>query len=173
MVTRIVFLDMDGVLNSHEFFNGRKPWTNSPPDDKRPEYWAVMVDPEAVERLNRIIAATGAKVVISSSWRYHVPPDMMQKVLELRGFKGEVIGRTPTAGQVHASGILVSLTRGHEIETWLVKNRHLNVMDYFVILDDMGPTQFAHLPGHHVETSWGKGLLDEHVPRAIDILSDA
>ena len=60
---RIVFLDFDGVLNSHAYFNARTEKFEDVGE-------AGELDPTAVERLNRIIDATGALVVVSSSWRY-------------------------------------------------------------------------------------------------------
>jgi len=178
MVTRVVFLDMDGVLNSDCYFKAigdkqipipEKEWNAAIDTD---EWWTGMIDPVPVERLNRIIAATEAKVVISSSWRYHCTPEMMQRFLDTKGFKGEVIGRTPIVNQM-PGGFQNTGKRGTEIEIWLVKNRHLNVMDYFAILDDIGPGGFPGLEAHHIHTSWGYGLLEEHVQPAIDLLSDA
>jgi hypothetical protein len=170
---RIVFLDMDGVLNSVDFFDGARQESpthdeHEAPDPKSLIWWTRMVDPLAVKRLNQILADTEAKVVISSSWRYHVTADRMQEVLEDKGFVGEVISRTPRQSD---SGYR-SETRGHEIERWLVDNKHLGV-EGFVILDDMGPGAFAHMSPWLVQSSWARGLLDEHVPRAVTMLQTA
>lgn len=69
---KILFLDMDGVMNSHTFLTAqerRREVKKTPLDMAGIEGWASMVDPKAVERLNRVIAATNARVVISSSGR--------------------------------------------------------------------------------------------------------
>lgn len=176
-MTSIVFLDMDGVLNSVDYFDSTRShdWGDAGRPDVGTDPWYVhMVDPAAVQRLNGIIDATGAQVVLSSSWRYHCDPEMMQRVLEARGFTGQVIARTPTAANCRGKGIAVigELTRGHEIHLWLVENTHLNVMDSFVILDDMGPRAFAHMAPHLVQTSWGRGLLDEHIGPAIRMIQE-
>lgn len=175
---RIIFLDMDGVLNSNSFFkredsNYRESY---PVDDRRwegyagsDEWWLKMIDPASVKRLNRIIDRTNARVVISSSWRYHCDPTMMQRLLKIKGFKGEVIGRTPLNPELPKSFQHTGL-RGTEIEVWLVKNIHLKVADYFVILDDIGPGNFGHLSKHLVRTTWEYGLLDEHIPKAVSML---
>jgi hypothetical protein len=52
---KIIFLDIDGVLNSDRTPNPRK--------------FPYIVDKELLERLNGLLALTGAKVVLSSSWR--------------------------------------------------------------------------------------------------------
>ena len=52
----LIFLDVDGVLNSHDFNHAAK--SNTLHRDK-------------VDRLNRVIASTGARLVLSSAWRYH------------------------------------------------------------------------------------------------------
>ena len=171
---RVIFLDMDGVLNSMEYFARHKkdnPGTDIEAADRGNDvWWLRMIDPEAVARLNRIIEATGAKVVISSSWRYHCDPIRMQRLLRGRGFKGEVIDRTPFAKHLPEGIRNLDGTRGHEISVWLTRNTHLHIADRFVILDDIGPHGFAHVAPHLVHTTWGRGLLDEHIQPAIEML---
>ncbi len=52
---KVIFLDIDGVLNCTKTKNPRK--------------FPYVVDPKLLARLNRLIDRTGAKVVLSSSWR--------------------------------------------------------------------------------------------------------
>jgi hypothetical protein len=52
---KIIFLDIDGVLNCDKTRNPRK--------------FPYVVDPTLLARLKRLLKATGAKVVLSSSWR--------------------------------------------------------------------------------------------------------
>lgn len=54
---KIIFLDIDGVLNGHEW------------DD---EAKSCSIRRECVKHLSRIIRDTGAKLVISSAWRYMI-----------------------------------------------------------------------------------------------------
>ena len=51
---KIIFLDIDGVLNSETYDKNRT---------------AGAIDPECAKRLNRIIKETNADIVISSSWK--------------------------------------------------------------------------------------------------------
>ena len=168
---RIVFLDMDGVLNSANYLDSNPkldPETATAPDSKSLHWWTRMVNPEQVKLLNEIIESTKAKVVISSSWRYHCDAERMQEVLDAKGFVGEVIGRTPR----QSDNGYRSETRGHEIERWLVQNKHLEI-ESFVILDDMGPGAFAHMTPYLVQTSWARGLLESHIKAAVDMLQTA
>ena len=62
---KIIFLDFDGVLNIEHYQgllqNQGKSWQD--------EYGAIF-DPNAVKQLKRIIDATGADIVVESSWKY-------------------------------------------------------------------------------------------------------
>lgn len=142
---RVVFLDFDGVLNSRRFFAQRPQTTGA--DD--------ALDEGAVARLNRIIERSGAKVVISSTWRITEPLPRIVAILGAHGFRGEVIGVTPTRGG----------SRGGEIKAWLDENRGVS---QYVVLDDakdIGPVA-ASLVQTHVDD----GLLDEHVDAACAML---
>ncbi len=52
---KLLFLDVDGVLNCHEC---------------DPEVGCGPIHKEKVQRINGIIRATGCKIVLSSAWRY-------------------------------------------------------------------------------------------------------
>lgn len=120
---KIVFLDIDGVVNSEDFMLREPPdHTISMRDD---EWWAVMLDPKGIELFNGLLERTGAKVVISSSWRHMNEPEDMQRILATRGFTGEVIGAIPKRGGV---------CRGDRIKLWLDSTHH--EVESFTILDD-------------------------------------
>jgi hypothetical protein len=142
---RIIFLDFDGVLNSRRFFATR------PPDGADDE----ALDPTAVARVNRIVERTGARVVVSSSWRLSDPVERIVAILRQHGFAGEVVGTTP----------VLAGSRGREIRAWLRASRGITS---YVILDDA--TDMDGL-GRHVLTRAEDGLLDEHVELACRLLS--
>jgi hypothetical protein len=52
---KIIFLDIDGVLNCDNTRNPRR--------------FPYVIDPRLLARLKRLLKATHAKVVLSSSWR--------------------------------------------------------------------------------------------------------
>ncbi len=149
MAHPIIFLDVDGVLNSCRWFRVRgKPTTKGP-------LGVHDLDPHAVRRLNRIIDRTGARVVVSSVWRLTRSVAQLQEVLEARGFRGNVVGKTPQFGRF----------RGHEIQAWLFDHPEIG---RFVIIDD--DCDMAHLMPRLVCTHFRVGLTNTHVDRAVAIL---
>jgi hypothetical protein len=149
---KVVFLDFDGVLNSTEYtatIRG-KPYTKL-----STEWWAEGLDPKNIELLNRIVGATSAKVVVSSSWRINAPTTLLALILDMRGFTGEVIDKT---------ALLSGADRSDEIQEWL--DLHPEV-DQFVILDDNAD---AEIEGHFVQTDMRTGLTVGSAFAAIDIL---
>lgn len=126
---KIIFLDIDGVLNHEWFYKERFR--------KRYEEGAIghpysEIDPESVQNLNQLILNTGAKVVLSSTWR-HSGLDYCLDVLKFHGFEGEIIDVTP---DLRSNDCL----RGNEILRWMKDNKDLigeyyNFTEY-VILDD-------------------------------------
>ena len=180
---RIIFLDIDGVLNTALGGPYTTPLDNAHPDRK----WLAMIDPEKVAHLNAIVHASRAKVVISSSWRLHFMVEDMQRYLNAQGFEGEVIDRTgtffgerphepnwPSALTLGAYGFqgeqgmsdYVWPVRPHEVHAWL--RDHQQEVEGFVILDDIA--EWHWLAPHHVGTDMHVGLLEEHVQPALRIL---
>jgi hypothetical protein len=152
---KVVFLDIDGVLNHEEFYTKR----NTIPLDEQKPYPYNHFDPISVAYLNDIIAVTNAKIVISSSWRSD--PDI-KNILHNVGIVGEIIGCTPDLYNIHGS-----LCRGKEIDAWL--NCHPLVTEY-VILDDDNDME-EHQLSHFIRTNpYGDGLNRKCRNDAIEIL---
>jgi hypothetical protein len=122
---KIIFLDIDGVLNCERaYVNGYckyVEWTW--PDGTKDHHQSFA--PWCKEYLNELIELTGAKIVISSTWR-HSGIDFMRKVWEIEGMKGEIIGITPNfRGDINGYNI----PRGCEIDYYLEKElnfSHIN-----------------------------------------------
>lgn len=138
---KIVFLDIDGVLNC----KSRHPTTGT---------YLHWIDPVAVKLLNRITDATGAKIVVSSSWRIGRHVEFLADELRSAGVTGTIVGRT---------GVLKAARR-REIAEWL--ESHCDVENY-VVLDD---SDDASMP-HFVQTTWEYGLEEHHVTQAIEYLN--
>ena len=154
MGIKVLFLDIDGVLNNKDITRYHKG---------RPGEYAYGVftgedyfDPRCVQNLNTIIKETGAKIVISSSWRLLFDMETLTDFFVSQKIEGEIIGYTNR----------FSGERGHEIQEWL--DRHEEV-EKFVILDDN--TDMAHLTDYLVKTTWESGLEEHHVKEAIRILN--
>lgn len=153
---KVVFLDVDGVLNHKEWMSKLDSVLRMADDD----WWIEMLDPLCVDYLNLLLDQSGAKVVLSSSWRLNFDAQGMQRLLEAVGFKGEIIDCTT---KEHMD------CRGFQIAEWL--DNHSEDIETFVILDDRN--NMAHLKPYLVQTPHDDGgLQDCHVMRAVEILKN-
>lgn len=153
---KIIFLDFDGVLNSHWYMlEFPKEWNSG---------MAVegQIDPESVALVNKIVEDTGAVVVISSAWRLVRSLDDLTRMLANKGFKGEVIGITPDLAHL-------GKRRGDEIQEWIDTSPLKDQIESFVILDDN--SDMVHLTDKLVLTGYTVGIEEHHVEKAIEILN--
>lgn len=152
---RVIFLDFDGVLNSREYMKSR-PAEHADFDD------IDDVDPDAVARVQRIVDATDARIVISSTWRLLHELDELRDILKARGLTtGKVVAATPA---------LHDKDRGDEIQRWLdMASIFTRRPEGIVILDD--DSDMGGLLPWLVKTTFDKGLTDYHVTKAIEMLS--
>lgn len=156
---KIIFLDMDGVLNSNRWLEDRRKELFDRMQKTGEHPWRHVIDRRAVSRLNQIIEATSAKVVISSAWRHHHSWKKMQEYLDYHGFVGEVIGQTPAKMSLY--------DRWAEIHMWFSDAETQPA--HIVILDDIH--DMGKFRRFHVWIDEEAGLQDEHVQQAIDILN--
>lgn len=145
---KVIFLDVDGVLNND--------FTTT-----RTKSGAEFVDDYLIERLKKIIDATGATIIMSSSWRYGLTcerhhDDFVELIEKLESHGVYVEDYTPTMNTAHKSV---------EIKQYLLDNPEI---DRFVVLDD---DEIELYPEQHVETLNRYGLTDENVEEAIEILN--
>jgi hypothetical protein len=170
---KVIFLDIDGVLN----VNHRE----------RDDYGSAFHD-NFVENLKRIIDSTGAKIVVSSSWRQS-GLDAILEMWDLRKLPGEVIDVTTSIrlqrGMIYFHRNIsdheksryrgYSLPRGLEIDYWLkedggldniyyqkewqVKNLEKSKVKNYVIIDDDADMLFGQAP-HFVKCSGNHDHLD-------------
>jgi hypothetical protein len=140
---KIIFLDIDGVLNNESLFSKQKP---------------EPIDSTAIRLLNELITDTGACIVISSSWRIAYSLYQLQKLLTTVGFRfpEKIIGATSDlSGQV----------RGQEIALWL---QQVPVKS-FVILDD--DDDMEPVKDHLIQTTFEFGLQQKHIALAKKLLN--
>ena len=175
---KVLFLDIDGVLNSQNWFGYRLYCSKNNIYDRILNFTDIndeyinhklsMIDDRAIVNLNRIIDETGCKVVLSSSWKSSRKSvnDLTQYILKIKGFKYELYDVTPRLWRDE-----FGTQRGEEIQMWLDKESEKNEIESFVILDDdtdILPEQmknFIHIDGQ-------VGLIDKDVVTAIKILNN-
>lgn len=145
---KVIFLDFDGVLNAEADFCRH----------------GVCILPPKIRLLKQIVDATGAKIILSTSWREHWSAD---------------------TGRCDDTGLLINRIfaeydlriwdktpqqpprREAQIKSWLDSH---NETEGFVVLDD-ALLSADFLDGHFIKTSGYFGGLDEtDVQTAIRIL---
>ena len=183
--TKVLFLDIDGVLNSDEFFNSRYC--------KRLQFskgeHGSMHDPRKIMLLANVIKRTHCKVVMSSSWRYfYFGKDEQSRYLAKpikKGFaKYGIYIREHVNNAIDSEyakkydewfwsdrsepfEITQFFERGLEIKNYL--KAHPEVKQ-FAILDDCDGD--LHLYGEHfVQTNPLIGLTEADVEKVINLLS--
>jgi hypothetical protein len=169
---RVIFLDVDGVLNSESYMlklaeEHRQLGPHATCDCFKLHR---QIDPDAIARLNHLVSVTEAKIVISSTWRKLFDPPDLRRTLEEHGLVAEIVGQTPDGHDepemLEVYGHLERIYRGYEIDFWLKKHPEV---DRFVILDD-GSDMMMH-GNRLVQTDCEDGLCDEHVDLATRVLA--
>lgn len=160
---KVVFLDVDGVLNSEQWFQQR-------PTPKR-----FTVDPKCVARVRKLCEVTDAKVVLSSSWRVRMKVRQLVDLLSRSGLPREVmVGVTPHLLPHELPGTMEEAPRGMEILEWLTTERYRENLrggrvEKFVIIDDK--SDMFGLEKHLVQTNKEIGISDRDVEVAISHLT--
>lgn len=155
-MNKLIFLDIDGVVNT--LIIGDKPFDNSGYGHiNRDGFYYDLCGTEdgrvsnkqAVLWLNKLCKDSGAKIVISSTWRFCERIFTTEQCLRNTGLlpEIEIIGKTPR---------IPHGCRGDEIAEYIRIN-YPNGVDAFVILDDdadMGDL-IDHLVQCHVDHGFG------------------
>lgn len=123
-----------------------------------------LFDPECVANLNWLIEQSGAKLVLSSSWRIMHSLEEFNEHAIKNGIPA-LIDRTEQLVEKDPTGFFISKQRGEEIAEWL--SRHPHVTD-FVVIDDS--TDMKGVERHWVQTSMEHGLTKELAEWALKVL---
>ena len=145
----VIFLDFDGVLNCDQCRHFQT--------ERMPELCQ-----HCIKQFNRIVATTGARIVISSAWRGLITAGQMSMngfrcLMRSHGIVDDVIGITPTENYPE--------TRADEIAAWLRDNPCTR----YVVLDDDAEAGGSH---PFVKTSAWVGLTEAGADRAIALLTE-
>lgn len=158
---KIIFLDIDGVLNSMELFDKLEESNFEP-------FMGIDVDEDNLEQLRYIVENTGAQIVLSSSWRHawHEKGPMIRvgRALDqaMASYGMKIISKTK---HLHKGN------RSLEVKDWMRGKR----IRSFVILDDTDYDWEEYSLGEHwVRTSFMEGgLTRELAEKAVDILNQS
>ena len=163
-MSKVIFLDIDGVLNSN-FWNE---------DHQKEISDGKYIDTEKVKLLAKLVNRSDASIILHSGWRFWFDSDLKPMRPEagylesLLGDEGiSVAGMTPdlTTEEIRKTKKF-SKVKADEILMWL-KN-HPDVHSW-VVLDDL-ELHNAEIEQHQVKTDAEHGLLETDVEKALEIL---
>jgi hypothetical protein len=170
---KVLFLDIDGVLNATD---SSLSWYPFHGEEQSQSDGYDKFDERCVRWLRGIVALTGCKIVVSSTWRLSMrgpifPGGMVDQDLDgqrrfedmwlSRNMPDVIIGRTPR---------IPGTRRGNEIWTWLdrIKDREQPISSY-CILDDDGDMLEEQMP-NFVQCNSDYGITDIEFRKALKIL---
>ncbi len=140
---KVIFLDVDGVLNSRQDGNSIKLRTDS-----------------HLRLLREIVKATDAKIVLSSSWRVGPSKAIRNLNNRLAEYGLEIMDSTPL--------LPGSSCRDDEIRQWLSDNGQ-SVENFVILDDDADMLEFTDT--NLVQTDSEFGLQEKDVGRCIEMLN--
>ena len=170
MINNIIFLDIDGVLNSDKYFSSI--------EDKEDTYTDPVakllldIDMTKVKLLLKVVRISHAKIVISSTWR-------RMKLHCIVSHHGKLEYGSPKVPSIKEALINIGLPivgetpflegqRGEEIRAYLADNQ----VDNFCIIDDEVFKDYQELEDNLIKTNFYEdGLTKEHANEVVKRLS--
>lgn len=153
--TKVLFLDVDGVLNECL-------------SKSRATSGVIGIDDDKVQLLRQIIEATGAQIILTSSWRKSWSRDPL-----LCRQDGVYLERKLEQEDLHIAGKVSDAIwdRGEGIREWL--GDHPTVKTWIALDDDIFPDfEEKGIMPHLVQTNfYTGGLKQEHVELCIEKLN--
>lgn len=156
---KVIFLDIDGVINSEEF----AIWIHVHPEfcENGGHFW---IDPEKIDMIVNLCEETGAKLVISSSWRgwsLRATLEDFSTYRDLSRLNPYIVGVTPRVFMEF------NMSRGDEIQYYLDKDQ--SITHYCIVDDDNDMLDSQR--DNFVRTDYKTGLTEEDVNKIKNILN--
>lgn len=155
MGNRLLFLDIDGVLNSLNFYKiGYELNGGITTHTSVFERHTDDLDPIAVDLLKDFVLKYNIDIVLSSTWRKMFTIAEIKDLFALVGWEGiPIIDVTPVLHTI----------RGEEIQEWyrMFKDEY----EEYVIIDDDSDFLPSQLEYNFVHISGTTGLLPEHIEK--------
>lgn len=139
---RIVYLDIDGVLNRYDY----APTGQSPTFSMRDRRF----NPDCVDELKAIMRIAKAKVRVISAWRYHLTPTQIHERFLKYGIGVELVEPSPERA------------KANEIARDILANEFKN----YVVIDDDPGNELDVFWGKLIKTDPTVGI-DGKVTRAV------
>lgn len=137
---KIIFLDVDGVLNTPKLIK---------------RFGFDFIDPIMVKLVKRIVNETGSRIVLSSSWRIDENNKrMVEQALAMEGL--EIFDTTPIIRKKDGWTF-----RHEEIQSWIDQN----TVTKFAIIDDFDD---ANIEGSFFQTNEDIGLTVSMAEKIIE-----
>lgn len=153
---KVIFLDIDGVLNCVDTTVKCKAF--------------VGIDEKYVARLKRIVEATGAQIVLSSSWKHDWEPVNKEAQNEFGAYIDRVLKKYSLVA-IDKTYESDSERRGEGIIQWVGTHE----VDSFIILDnEWFDFKELGLQSRVIKTEFYDehgGLTNDHVALAIELLN--
>lgn len=164
---KIIFLDIDGVLNPLHYETALfKMWKSTNGQIKSKDQYGALFFDQNVSALHHLIEETDAKIVISSTWRMN-GIEALCEMWDSRNLPGGIIGVTPILTQPD------QFTRGAEIYSWLFEQARgefeISNQHPYVIIDDNNDMKLSQ-QHRFVQTNSHVGLTMSDAEKAIKIL---
>lgn len=161
---KIIFLDVDGVLNSEVWNQKHKIESEN----------GFLIDEETIKLLSHFIKTSGAKIVLHSGWRFWFDKNFSPIRKESENFKNlldknglSFYNFTPdlTTEEIRKNGKF-SLSKPKEILLWL--NNHSDISNW-VVIDDIVLNNKT-IQKHQVAPDSKIGLTLADIEKAIKLL---
>lgn len=152
---KVIFLDIDGVINNHATFIWARQLNKKYVGYSHRHY--DEVDPRLLALVRHIVETVDAKIVISSSWRILHTNEQILDVFKHNDW--------PNAPIIGATGRSNNGFRGQEVQDWITQNP----VSRYAILDDDGDF-FEHQP--LFKTNGEVGLTWDTTKNVIEFLKD-